>query len=176
MENVPDGVLIFWGLVLLGVVVLIVVRYAKQILTFLLVAAGVVCAVIIAWVLFQQPGEIQSTSEAGGALHDLADIARVVAPRSEPAPAATTAGGGGGFVAGVVVTLIMGSLAAGGYFFARWKLAEMGGIFQRAHKQPRGRGAPVIYVVQEGDAFDEMGEPWALEDLVGWDENELLQF
>jgi uncharacterized protein HemX len=90
---------------------------------------------------------------------DLADIARVVAPRSEPAPApapqpAYTAPrtGGGGFLAGALTVLVILALGAGGCFWLRWKLAERGLIRREPTRRQQSPRRPPTHQQQP---------PWA---------------
>lgn len=161
MDAIPQEVLIVGGLGLVILAAVIVARWGKQILLFLFLAVGVVVLALIAWALLQRPDVIPSG--ATETIGDLADIARVLKPESEPQPTYTApASSGGGFLAGVLVALVIVALGAGGYFFARWKLAERGGL--RRQRGKAGHGAPVVYVIQ-GQA-DDLGEY----DLIPWQE------
>jgi hypothetical protein len=179
MEGIPQELLIVGGAALAILAALILVKWGKQILTALLIVAGVAIVGLIGWALIQRPDVIpDDTAETIG---DLADIARVVAPKSEPAPApapqpAYTAprAGGGGFWAGALMVLVILALGAGGYFFARWKLAERerGGLRPGPSRRRGTRGQPIIYVI-EGPAHrpGEYVMPWEGDcDLVPWGE------
>ncbi|MBN1975949.1 MAG: hypothetical protein JW918_00985 [Anaerolineae bacterium] len=166
MEGIPSEVLIIGGLVLAGVAVLIVARYAKQILAFFLIVGGLLALGVIAWAMLQTPST--PSTEGSGALHDVADIARVFAPKPEPAHTAP-APSGGGFCAGVLVALLAGALGVGGYFFARWKLVEWGGLPTKSKKRrKRQSGAPLVYVVPQGQDFDGLADLWDLEGVTEW--------
>jgi hypothetical protein len=161
MDAIPQELLIVGGLLLVGLAVVIVARYAKQILAFFLIVGGLLALGVIAWAMLQTPSTPASTpstegSGAGGALHDVADIARLFT-KAEPQPQPTytaPASSGGGFVAGLLVALLIVALGAGGYFWIRWRLAESGGIAQQLlpgntrRKKRRKSDAPVIYVLQ----------------------------
>lgn len=146
MEGIPSELVIVGGVGLVILAALVLVKWGKQILTALLVIAGVVIVGAIAWVMLQRPDVIPEidTSGAGEAISDLADIARAVTPKSEPAPQPTyTTLGGGGFLAGVLTVLTLLSLGVGGYFWLRWKLAERGLIRrEQARRQQPPRRPP----------------------------------
>jgi hypothetical protein len=180
MEGIPSELAIVGGVGLVLLAALVLVKWGKQILTFLLVIAGVVVVALIAWALLQRPDVIpDDTAET---ISDVADIARVLKPepKPEPAPQPTYAAprGGGGFVAGALTVLVLLSLGVGGYFFARWKLAERerGNLRPGPGQRRKTQGQPVIYVI-EGQA-DDLGEydsiPW--EEVDEWTENEFLPF
>jgi hypothetical protein len=177
MEGIPSELAIVGGVGLVLLAALILVKWGKQILTALLVIAGVVVIVaLIGWALLQRPDVIpDDTAET---ISDVADIARVLKPEPAPQPTYTAPRGGGGFVAGVLTVLVILSLGVGGYFFARWKLVERGRGSLRPGPRQRRRtqGQPIIYVI-EGQA-DDLGEygliPW--EEVDEWTENEFLLF
>lgn len=121
-------------LVIGAVIVLTVViaRMWRTLLKWALVIGGVVVLVVGAVTFLPSI----DTGETGQAIGDLADIARAVAPKPEPEPAPQpvyTTPSGGGFVASVLTALVILALGVAGYFFARWKLAEV----QRARPQAR---------------------------------------
>jgi hypothetical protein len=177
MEGIRQELLSVGGAALAILAALILVKWGKQILTALLIVAGVAIVGLIGWALIQRPDVIpDDTAETIG---DLADIARVVAPKSEPAPApapqpAYTAprAGGGGFWAGALMVLVILALGAGGYFFARWKLAERehSGLRPGPSQRRGTQGQPIIYVIEEpAHSPDEYVMPWEGDyDLVPW--------
>jgi hypothetical protein len=164
-------------LALLALAVLLVARYAKQILAVILIVGGLLALGVIAWAMLKTPSTPAST-EGSGTLHDIADIARVFAPKSEPEPAYQTAPApsGGGFVAGLLVALLIVALLVGGYFFARWKLAEWGGASpQRGKRRRQQSQAPAVYyIVPQRQDLDGLADLWDLEGLTQWNENELF--
>ncbi len=178
MQGIPSELVIVGGVGLVILAALILVKWGKQILTALVLVVGVVIVALIAWALLQQPGALPDTSGASDTIGDLADIARVIAPRDEPAaqPVYQAPASSGGFVSGLLVALVLVALGVGGYFWLRWKLAERGSLrpaaLQRLH---RPQGQPVIYVI-EGQA-DDLGEydliPWEVD---GWTDGDLFQF
>jgi hypothetical protein len=171
MDAIPQEVLIVGGIALLGLAVVVVARYAKRILLFLALVAGVVILGAIVWAWLQSSA---ASTEGGGTLHDLADIARVVTPKDQPAPApaptyTAPAPSGGGFCAGVLVALLAGAVGVGGYFWIRWKLAEWRKRPKRTRRDLQDR-MPVVYIVPEQD-FDAL----PLEELSEWDTNDYFQ-
>jgi hypothetical protein len=183
MEGIPQEVVIVGGVLLLGLAVVIVARYAKQILAFFLIVGGLLLVGVIAWAMLQKPSTPASTegSGAGGALHDVADIARLFT-KSEPEPSSAptySAPSGGGFCTGVLVALLAGVMGVAGYFWIRWRLAENSSIAEqllpsntrRKKRRKVQDPTPVVYVIQQGQDLDAL--PWELE---RWDENEFTQF
>jgi hypothetical protein len=173
VESLPSEFVIVGviGLVLLGLVLL--VKFGKQILTALLVIIGLVIMVVVAWALLQRP---EISSKTGDTISDLADIARAVAPKSEPAARvyqAPAPSGGGNFVAGVLTALMIVALCAGGYCWARWKLAERGTPGNRRRRKPTQSGAPVVYIVERETDDD---EGLTLEEWEEWPDGDLFQF
>jgi hypothetical protein len=145
MEGIPSELAIVGGVGLALLAALILVKWGKQILTFLLVIAGVVVIVaLIGWALLQRPDVIPD--DAAETISDVADIARVLKPepKSEPVPRPTytaPAPSGGGFCAGVFAALLIVALGVGGYFYTRWKLSERGLIRREPASQKRQRPA-----------------------------------
>jgi hypothetical protein len=173
MEGIPQEVLIVGGLLLAGLAVYIVARFAKQILAVLLVIGGVIIVGVIAWALIQKPDVIPDTEEANDTLDDIADIARFLTPKDEPEQASPSyspqgggrVGSGGGFLAGVLTVLVILSLGAGGYFYVRWRLAEGQRMKARGRRSRGARGwgdgAPVIYLVGgPDDEYDDDPVDW----------------
>jgi hypothetical protein len=182
MEGIPQELVIVGGVLLVGLAVLLIARYAKQILLFLLVAGGVAVVVLIGWALIQKPGVIpEDTAETVG---DVADIVRFLTPKDEPAAPApaptysTPAPSGGGFLSGLLAALLIVALCVAGYFGLRWKLAEWGGkrraTSRRELSGPQGQ-PPIVYVI-EADDGDGLADLWDLEGLTEWNEDELTLF
>jgi len=183
MEGIPSELVIVGGIGALILAALVLVKWGKQILTALLVVAGVVVVGLIAWALIQRPDVIpDDTAESVG---DVADIVRFLTPKDEPAAPApaptysTPAPSGGGFVAGLLVALLILALGVAGYFGLRWKLAEWGGKRRptarpgRPHS-PQGQ-PPIIYVI-EADDGDDLVDLWNWEGLTEWTESDYFQF
>jgi hypothetical protein len=177
MEGIPSELVIVGGVGLVLLAAVIVVKFGKQIVTALLVIAGVVVVVLIGWALLQRPDLIPDGTQE--TISDVADIARVF--KSEPEPAlqptyTAPAPSGGGFCAGVFVALLIVALGVGGYFYARWKLAEQDSLRPESRQRRKTRGQSIIYVI-EGQA-DDLGKydliPW--EEVDEWTEGEFLQF
>jgi len=166
MDGIPSELIIGGGLVLVGLAVYVVARYAKQILLFLLLAGGVIIVGVIAWALIQRPDVIPDETEE--TIGDVADIVRFLTPRDEPEQALPSyspqgGGSGGGFLAGVLTMLAILLLGAGGYFYVRWKLAEK--VFPSSNPSRRRRGTqqqPVIYLVggPDEDEYDDGSMDW----------------
>jgi len=175
MENIPSELVTIGGIALLILAAVILAKYGKQIVTLLLVLGGIALVLFVGIPLL---GKID-TQGASETLDDAAAIARFLTPQ-EQAPAQPTyqppQKAGGGLLSGVLLTLCVGSLCVGGYFYARWKLAERGG--PRAPHQHKQQGQPIIYVI-EGQA-DDLGEydlaPWGWKEGDQWIEGDLFQF
>jgi hypothetical protein len=178
MEGIPSELAIVGGVGLVLLAALVLVKWGKQILTFLLVIAGVVVIVaLIGWAVLQRPDVIpDDTAET---ISDVADIARVLKPESKPEPAPQptyAAPSGGGFCAGVFAALLIVALGVGGYFYARWKLSERGSLRPEPRQRRKTQRQPIIYVIEgQADDLDEYDLiPW--EEVDEWTENEFLPF
>jgi hypothetical protein len=159
MDGIPSELAIAGviGALLLAAVILI--KFGKQILTALLVVAGIAVVGVIVWVVLSRPDVIPD--DAASTISDVADIARVIAPKSEPEPVyvAPAQGGGGGFIAGLLTAAVVAALGVGGYFYARWKLAERG----HRQRRPECQDAQVIYLVggpDDDDIYDDDSLDW----------------
>jgi len=172
MNGIPSEWLMAGGIVLILLAAWVIWKFGKQIMTFILVIAGLIVVGALAWALLQQPDVIPddaARAPIAETIDDLADIARVVAPPEERAARSAPIGtGGGGFVAGLLTAEVVAALGVGGYFYARWKFAERGG--QRMKRNQRIRtdkwmddGATMFYFIA-----DENGE--YNEDPVAWED------
>jgi hypothetical protein len=146
----------------LAAVVIVVLKFGRQLLTLAIVLAVIVVVAGLAWVLFQ------IADLDGETLGDVAAVARVFRPAPEPEPKATTPAAV--YVCGGAIgTLALAALGAAGFFWLRWRL-ERAGYSRRpqlprqtARRSPRGGQWPVM-------VFDgEVDFGWSDDDL-GWEE------
>jgi hypothetical protein len=163
-----------WIIILAAIVLgaVLVARFWRAILKWLLLAAGAIALVCLVglWLkngaVFPQ-ADVQPPQGAGGVIEtisDLLDLAGAVLPRSEPAcPAPTyTAPAGPSFGEVLLSVLLVLALGGAGYFWIRWRIAGRGGMFlprsRRRRRRPTRDQQPVIYVVPEYDDVEDEDE------------------
>lgn len=159
MNNISPELLAVGGIGLAILVLLILVKFGKQILTVLLVVGGliVVGLLVYGWTQIQKPDLIPSDTR--DTVSDVADIARVLAPKDAPvqqpsqpvysAPAYSAPTGTGWFCAGAMGTLLAIGGCVGAYIYVRLK------ILPQKPKQARHPDIPVIYIVGDSDEYDD---------------------
>jgi alpha-beta hydrolase superfamily lysophospholipase len=149
-----DAKTILMGIGLLAVVI-VALKFGKQILTLAIILAVVVAIAWIAWLVLQS-GAVNSET-----LGDAADVARLLRPEPEPEPVATTpvwvylcAGAGG--------TLVLAALVVAGVFWLRLRLGSVGGGYRSLPKRETRRSYddrwPILVIDGEADlGWDEWG-------------------
>jgi hypothetical protein len=159
----PDNVqfIIILAAIVLGAV--LVARFWRTILKWLLLVAGVVLLVCLVGLWLKNGAalpqvDVQPPQGAGGVIETIAgllDLAGAVLPRSEPAcPAqAYVAPAGPSFGEILLSVLLVLTLSGAGYFWVRWRIAGRGGDIlprpRRRRRRPSYDRQPVIYVVPE---------------------------
>lgn len=144
-----DAKTVLMGIGLLAVVI-VALKFGKQLLTLAIVLAVVVALVGIAWLVLQS-GLLNSET-----IGDAADVARLLRPEPEPEPVTTTPVGVY-LCIGSAGTLALVALLVAGFFWARWRL-EQSRRGQKIHWLPE-KDRHIYPVVIDG-------EP----DYLGWDE------
>jgi hypothetical protein len=146
----------------LAAVVIVILRFGRQLLTLAIVLAVIVVLVGIGWALFQ------IADLDGEALGDVATLARVLRPEPEPEPQATTPAAV--YVCGGAIgTLALVALVVAGVFWLRWRLERSGYgrrpmLPRRTTQRARRRDGWPIMVID-----GEVGMGWD-NDGLGWEE------
>lgn len=155
MNNISPEIVVVGGIGLLILAAIILAKWGKQILTVLLVVAGLVVAgaLFYGWTQVQKPDLIPSdTRETVG---DVADIARALKPNAQPEvqyvpqPTYNAGGGFGWFCAGALAVAFLGAVCFVAYLYVRFKLLPQKLGQPKAKKQVQD--VPVIYITGDDD-------------------------
>lgn len=168
----------FGGLVLATIALVLIVRYSKQILRFLLVLLGAALLIGCAVIYLNQKAPVSipnvDMDEVGETVGDLADIARVLAPEKQPEPvypAPPPASNGWVSIASGLLFMLFGVLLCiaviGLYHTARQRLAQ---VNVKRPVLPGNQYQPIIYMLAEPSdtLYEDTG-------VVEWDD-EFLSF
>jgi len=161
-------------IIILAVIVLgavLVARFWRTILKWLLLVAGVIVIVGLVGLWLKNGAalpqvDVQLPEDAGGVIETIAgllDLAGAVLPKSEPTCpmptyVAPTGPSFGEILLSVLLVLALGGV---GYFWVRWRIAGRKGDFlprsRRRRRRPAYDQQPVIYVVPEYDDEEDEG-------------------
>jgi hypothetical protein len=165
----PDNVQFIIILAAIVLAAVLVARFWRTILKWLLLALGVIVLVCLVGLWLKNGAavpqvDVQPPQGAGGVIETISallDLAGAVLPRSEPSCPAPiyTAPAGPSFGEVLLSVLLVLALGGAGYFWIRWRVARRGGTLLPRSRRPRRRltydRQPVIYVVPEYDYEEE---------------------